>query len=139
MKRYIIYLLFLIAFCNCEDDDMVKKETGMRNDFQEQTTAGIYQGGTAMARYEAEQHQLAYTDDLKSWHIQTDDRTFLLSCRLNDKAETDKIVTVSVKAKGIQGLEDFERRGYVLKMENHRCWVWMPETNTGIILQFNNQ
>ncbi len=135
MKNILwLNLLLCVLFIGCSkeeiDDDFEQKG---KSKFIEQTVSGVYSGETSLLVYQEDMHQIAYTDDRKSWRIQNDNMSVYVSYVLNETAVQDKEVSVIIKTKGVEGLKEGEQKALPLKMENGKCWLWLLESGIGIL------
>ena len=138
MHKYLPYLLFISLIWGCKDDDMEHRSAEQRNAFLQKTEIGVYNGSDPIILFQADLHQIAYTGNGKSWRIQTDNQSQYLSCRLNENAVTDKNLTASIRARGIEEITEGTYTAIVLKTADEKCWLWLPDSDTGLIIQFIN-
>ena len=138
MHKYLPYLLLIILIWGCKDDDIEHRTAELRNAFLEKNEIGVYNGNAPIILFQSDQHQIAYTGNGKSWRIQTDNQSQYFSCRLNENAVTGKNLTASINVKGLEEITEGTYTATVLKITDEKCWLWLPDSDTGLIIQYIN-
>lgn len=138
MRKYIYYLLFASLIWGCKDDDLEHRTAEQRNAFLQRNEIGVYSGGIPVVLFQSDLHQIAYTGNGKSWRIQTDTQQQYLSCRLNGNAIAGKNLTAIIHTSGIEGITEGTYTAIVLKTSDEKCWLWLPDSNNGLIIQHIN-
>ncbi len=138
MQKYLPYLLSITLIWGCKDDDLEHRTAKQRNAFLQKNEIGIYNGDNPIVLFQSDLHQLAYTSNGKSWRIQTDNQQQYLSCRLNENAVPGKNLTAIIHTKDIEDITEGTYTAVALKTTDEKCWLWLPDLNTGLIIQYKN-
>lgn len=138
MPKYLTLILVCLIW-GCKDENLEQKDLELRKAFLTQTETGIYQGGSSLMLFQDDIHQIAYTNDLKSWRIQTDEQQQFFACSLDKTPLIEEKTTVIVSAEGFKDIHSGTQTAVLLKAENNKQWLWLPESEIGIIIQHYNK
>lgn len=134
LKFIISFLLFVMILGSCKDE-IQDHQVLTKDNFQNQTTCGIYSRSETLFAFDENIHQYAFNQSMNSFRIQTDDQSSYLVLRLSKTPKIGDKVILTVQAQGIKTIRTGRFYVEVMRHDSEGTWLWDERHQQGYLLK----